>query len=67
MAKRHVIIDTDGGPDDVLALMLAFHAHHKGLINILAVNGVYGNAVVDKVVKNILLTQRATDAQVNQQ
>lgn len=61
---NYVIIDTDAGVDDALALMLAFDCHKRGLIDILAITCVYGNVCVDKVVKNVLLTQRTCDCQV---
>ena len=61
---NYVIIDTDAGVDDALALMLAFDCHKKGLIDILAITCVYGNICVDKVIKNVLLTQRACNSLV---
>ncbi|CAG2165526.1 unnamed protein product [Oppiella nova] len=50
--ENYVIIDTDCGIDDALALMLAFDCHKRGLIEILGITCVYGNVCVDKVVRN---------------
>ena len=62
--KKYVIIDTDAGVDDALGLMLAFDYHKRGLIEILAITCTYGNAYVDQVVKNVLLTRRVSGTEV---
>lgn len=63
-SNKYVIIDTDAGVDDSLALMLAFDCHKKGLIQILGITCVCGNVSVDKVIRNVLLTRRVCGAQV---
>ncbi|XP_054166477.1 inosine-uridine preferring nucleoside hydrolase-like [Oppia nitens] len=56
--ENYVIIDTDCGVDDAVALMLALDCHRKGLIRILAITCVYGNTDVCQVVRNVFLTLR---------
>jgi inosine-uridine nucleoside N-ribohydrolase len=50
MARR-VIIDTDGGVDDVLALLLAFRSHE---LHVEAVTTVHGVVPVDQATRNVL-------------
>lgn len=59
-----MIIDTDAGVDDAMALLLAFDYHKKGLIEVLAVVCSYGNAFVDQVIKNVLITRRVAGTEV---
>ena len=40
---RKVIIDTDPGIDDAMAIMMALRAHIKGQIEVLAITLVNGN------------------------
>ena len=49
-----VIIDTDPGIDDAMAIMMALNAHIKGQIEVLAITLVYGNAEVKYSQVNIL-------------
>ena len=51
--KKHVIIDTDGGVDDVLALTLAFCSSE---LKIEAITTVFGNVPVVQATKNIIRT-----------
>ena len=53
MARRKVVIDTDPGVDDAMALMMALEAHEKGQIEILAFTLTEGNTEMDYVVKNM--------------
>lgn len=62
--KKYVIIDTDGGVDDALAIMTAAHSHQNGLINLLAITCCYGNTLIDNVVKNVCHTLRVCAIQV---
>ncbi len=50
MTER-IIIDTDGGIDDALALLLAFHSPE---LDILAVTTVFGNIPVNKATENVI-------------
>ncbi len=63
-SKKYVIIDTDGGVDDALALMIAAHCHQNGLINLLAITCCYGNTLIDNVVKNVFHTLRVCAIEV---
>jgi len=51
--KKRVIIDTDGGVDDVLALILALCSSE---LNIEAITTVFGNVPVVQATKNIIRT-----------
>ena len=55
---NYVIIDTDCGIDDALAIMLAMDCHKRQLIHILGITCVYGNTDVSQVVRNVLLVLR---------
>lgn len=50
--RRPIIIDTDPGPDDALAILLAFGA--KEALDVLALTAVAGNVNVDKTTVNAL-------------
>lgn len=63
--EKYVIIDTDCGIDDSLAIMLAVNCHQNKLINLLAITCCFGNTSVDNVVKNVWHTLKATDFEVN--
>lgn len=54
--RKRVIIDTDAGVDDALALILALRSPE---LEILAITAVAGNVGVDKVVPNIFKVFRA--------
>ena len=56
---NYVIIDTDCGIDDSLAIALAAHCHQNNLLDILAITCTHGNTGVDNVTKNVCLTLRA--------
>ncbi|CAG2109682.1 unnamed protein product, partial [Medioppia subpectinata] len=45
--------------------MVAFDCHKRGLIEILGITCVYGNVMVDKVIRNVLLTQRLFNLKKN--
>ena len=64
VTKKYVIIDTDCGVDDAVAIMLAAYGHKKGLIKILAITCVAGNTTVDNVVRNVTLTLKLADLKV---
>lgn len=64
MSKKYVIIDTDCGGDDALAIMLAALCHKKGLIKLLAITCTYGNTTLDNVVKNVCHTLQVCDIEV---
>ena len=51
--KKYVIIDTDCGIDDAMAIMLGIDCHQKGLIEILAITCTHGNTSVENVTKNV--------------
>jgi len=63
-SKRYVIIDTDCGIDDALAIMLAADCHKKGLMQLLAITCCYGNTSIDNVVKNVCHTLNVCDIEV---
>ena len=58
-----VIIDTDAGVDDAMALMVAFKAHKAGKINVKAVTATSGNTEVDNVLVNVLRVRKAMDVE----
>ena len=51
---KKVIIDTDPGIDDAMAIMIALKEHKKETISILAITLVNGNSTTDKAQVNIL-------------
>ena len=55
MVKK-VIIDTDTGVDDAMALLMALDSHKQGRIQILAITAVNGNTKEHFAVKNIYRT-----------
>ena len=61
MSRNYVIIDTDCGIDDSLAIVLAAHCQQQSLIEILAITCSHGNTCVDNVTKNVCHTLRACD------
>ena len=52
-----MIIDTDVGGDDSQALITLFHLCQKYNKTLLGITAINGNAVVEDVIKNILITQ----------
>ncbi|XP_054156191.1 inosine-uridine preferring nucleoside hydrolase-like [Oppia nitens] len=60
MSKKLVIIDTDCGLDDSLAILLATYCHQQNMIDILAITCTHGNTSCQNVVKNVGLTLRAS-------
>ena len=50
---RNVIIDTDPGVDDAMAIMMALEAHVKGQIIIKAFTLAFGNATIDNCIQNL--------------
>ncbi|CAG0878480.1 unnamed protein product, partial [Darwinula stevensoni] len=51
-----VIIDTDPGLDDAMAVLVALDAHKKGLIKILGVTLTHGNTSLDNAACNMMRT-----------
>ncbi|KAF4533380.1 hypothetical protein B566_EDAN002782, partial [Ephemera danica] len=49
-----VVVDTDPGTDDAMALYMLLMAHDKGLINLLGITCVNGNTDVDNGTRNAL-------------
>lgn len=58
--KNCVIIDTDCGIDDSLAISLAAYCQQRNLLQVLAITCTHGNTSVVNVVKNVCLTLRAS-------
>ena len=54
MERKKIIIDTDPGVDDAMAVMIALDAHQKGLVEVLAITLVMGNASIKDAERNIL-------------
>ncbi|KAK2718814.1 inosine-uridine preferring nucleoside hydrolase-like [Artemia franciscana] len=55
-----VIVDTDVGLDDAMALFMLIKAHKEGHIDLVAITTVHGNTTVDNVCKNTVRTLEAT-------
>ena len=56
-SKNHtkkIIIDTDPGVDDAMAIMMALDAHNKGVVEVLAITLVKGNASIKDSERNVL-------------
>ena len=51
---KKIIIDTDPGVDDAMAIMIALEAHKQGRIEVLAITLVKGNASIKDSKRNIL-------------
>ena len=56
MAKKKIIIDTDTGIDDAMALLMALEAHKRGQVEILANTAVTGNCSEQDAIGNIMRT-----------
>ncbi|XP_064112842.1 inosine-uridine preferring nucleoside hydrolase-like isoform X3 [Macrobrachium nipponense] len=54
MSVPKVIIDTDAGLDDALAIFMALAAHKKKQIEVIAITTVQGNTKVENVNNNVL-------------
>ena len=54
--KRKLIIDTDTGVDDAMALLMALEAHKRGEVEVLAITAVAGNTEERHALRNILRT-----------
>ena len=52
--RRKIIIDTDPGVDDAMAIMMALDAHKRKHIEILAITLVKGNASLKDAETNVL-------------
>ncbi|XP_054166994.1 inosine-uridine preferring nucleoside hydrolase-like [Oppia nitens] len=61
MSKPMVIIDTDCGVDDALAIMLAAFCQKQNKLDIKAITCTHGNTSCTNVTKNVALTLRAMD------
>ena len=53
-ALKRIIIDTDPGVDDAMAVMLALNAHKEGQLEIVAITLVKGNVSIKDAERNIL-------------
>lgn len=60
---KRIIIDTDPGIDDAMAIMIALKEHKKGNVNILAITLVNGNSTIDNAQINILRVLEIFDLQ----
>ena len=60
---QKIIIDTDPGIDDAMAIMIALKEHKKGNVNILAITLVNGNSTTDNAQINILRILEIFDLQ----
>ena len=54
MSRRLMIVDTDAGIDDAMALVLALDAHKRGEAEVRAVTCVAGNTAVENSLVNVL-------------
>ncbi|XP_068217264.1 nucleoside hydrolase-like [Palaemon carinicauda] len=61
MSVPKVIIDTDAGLDDALAILMALAAHKKKQIEVIAITTVQGNTTVDNTNNNVLRILETTD------
>ena len=52
--RRKIIIDTDPGVDDAMAIIMALEAHKRKLIEIVAITLVKGNAPLKYAEINVL-------------
>lgn len=50
---RNIIIDTDPGVDDAMAIMMALEAHVRGQISIKAFTLAFGNATIENCIQNL--------------
>ena len=55
MVKK-LIIDTDTGVDDAMALLMALESHKRGEVEVLAITAVNGNTLETHAQRNILRT-----------
>lgn len=55
MGKK-MIIDTDTGVDDAMAILMALEAHKRGAVEVVAITAVAGNCPEPDAVRNILRT-----------
>ena len=60
--KKTLFLDTDAGIDDAHALMVALS--HQNCREIVGVSCVYGNCLVDQVVKNVSYVLRQCDTKI---
>merc|ERR1711892_772791 len=56
MVRKKLIIDTDTGIDDAMAILMALEAHKRGEIEVLAISAVVGNCSSADAERNILRT-----------
>lgn len=61
VANRKIIIDTDPGVDDILALLLAFAGEG---VETLLVSLTYGNVEVEKCLKNVVSLFHTIDKEI---
>ena len=53
-AMKKIIIDTDPGVDDAMAIMMALDAHKRKQIEVIAITLVKGNCSIKDAERNIL-------------
>ncbi|XP_063593633.1 nucleoside hydrolase-like isoform X2 [Penaeus indicus] len=61
MAIPKVVIDTDAGLDDALAIFMALESHKRGDLEVVAITTVHGNTKVDNVCVNVLRILQTAD------
>jgi len=61
MSDNLLIIDTDPGVDDALAILMTLSRHARHLANVLAITTVPGNAGIDQVCLNALRILHVAD------
>ena len=54
--RKRLIIDTDTGVDDAMALLMALEAHKRGEVEVVAITAVAGNTQERHALRNILRT-----------
>ncbi|KAK7085229.1 hypothetical protein SK128_026888, partial [Halocaridina rubra] len=61
MTVPKVIIDTDAGLDDALAIFMALAAHKHKLLEVIAITTVQGNTSLHNVNNNVLRILKTVD------
>jgi len=61
MSDNLIVIDTDPGVDDALAILMATSRQSRHLASVLAITTVRGNVDVDQVCLNTLRVLQAAD------
>jgi len=58
-SDEHIVVDTDGGADDAMAILLLLTAstnYNDSYFNVVAITCVYGNSELRNVEQNVLKT-----------